>query len=141
MCSTPYILTPADDGESNYKLFKAANIVSMVAAPLALANAGSDVMLFDYALCASIPLTAHIGANWVITDYVRNMLLKLFFGHAFIWFVCRLQKYRITRVLPMPLGLLWYFCRWERLQALRKCASKAKALLLRLPLCGHTKYE
>merc|ERR1719326_2186409 len=62
----------ADEGTRNYKLFKATNLVSMVAAPLALSNVGSDIMAFDYVLCASLPITFHIGANWVITDYVAN---------------------------------------------------------------------
>merc|ERR1712224_20011 len=60
----------ADEGTRNYKIFKATNLVSMVAAPLALYNVGSDIMAFDYVLCASLPITCHIGANWVITDYV-----------------------------------------------------------------------
>ena len=71
-------LIAADEGTSNYKLFKAANAVSMVAAPLALVNVGSDIMAFDYVLCASLPITFHIGANWVITDYVRVFANVLF---------------------------------------------------------------
>ena len=120
-------LIAADEGTGNYKLFKTANLVSMVAAPLALANVGSDVMAFDYVLCASLPITFHIGANWVITDYVRVFANEPF---CFLVFVCSdvsLTRYAIfliayrsrmsTRRLEMPPESLWFFCPWARLQA------------------------
>ncbi|CAN0135865.1 unnamed protein product [Ectocarpus sp. 8 AP-2014] len=61
----------ADDGKLGTKLYHAVNMVVLAGVPAAVATSPSALtMPLDIVLGIAMPLHAHIGMNYVISDYV-----------------------------------------------------------------------
>ncbi|CAM9507595.1 unnamed protein product [Scytosiphon promiscuus] len=61
----------ADDGKLGTKLYHAVNMVVLAGVPAAVATSPSALtMPLDIVLGIAMPLHAHIGVNYVISDYV-----------------------------------------------------------------------
>ncbi|CAM9213955.1 unnamed protein product [Hapterophycus canaliculatus] len=61
----------ADDGKLGTKLYHAVNMVVLAGVPAAIATSPSALtMPLDIVLGLAMPLHAHIGVNYVISDYV-----------------------------------------------------------------------
>eukprot|EP00903_Cladosiphon_okamuranus_P007970 g7692.t1 len=61
----------ADDGKLGTKLYHAVNMVVLAGAPAAIATSPSALtMPLDLVLGIALPVHAHIGMNYVISDYV-----------------------------------------------------------------------
>ncbi|CAN0135563.1 unnamed protein product [Pylaiella littoralis] len=61
----------ADDGKLGTKLYHAVNMVALAGVPAAVATSPSALtMPLDVVLGIALPLHAHIGMNYVISDYV-----------------------------------------------------------------------
>eukprot|EP00904_Undaria_pinnatifida_P004800 jgi/Undpi1/144/HiC_scaffold_1.g00143.m1 len=61
----------ADDGKLGTKLYHAVNLVILTGVPAVIATSPSALtMPLDVVLGLAMPLHAHIGMNYVISDYV-----------------------------------------------------------------------
>lgn len=70
--STPYhIKHTGDQGIKSFKLYHKTHLALLGLTPVAVAASPSILNYpIDFALALTIPLHAHIGMNWVISDYV-----------------------------------------------------------------------
>ncbi|CAM9507171.1 unnamed protein product [Scytosiphon promiscuus] len=67
----------ADDGKLGTKLYHAVNMVILAGVPAAVATSPSALtMPLDIVLGIAMPLHAHIGMNYVISDYVPKASRK-----------------------------------------------------------------
>ena len=65
----------ADEGALSTKVYHTVNMGILVLTPLAFILSPSKMnMPVDLALGVALPLHAHIGMNYVITDYSKKML-------------------------------------------------------------------
>ena len=63
----------ADSGIKSFKLYHKTHLALLGLTPIAVATSPSLLNVpVDFALALSIPLHAHIGMSWVISDYVNS---------------------------------------------------------------------
>ena len=63
-------LIGADQSMGAQMIFHKTSLGLLALTPLALAAPAAAAMPFDIALSFAFPLHAHIGLNWIITDYM-----------------------------------------------------------------------
>ena len=62
----------ADSSNASFSLYHKTSLALIAATPFAIALSNSTVgTAIDVAMGLAIPIHAHIGMNWVLTDYVR----------------------------------------------------------------------
>lgn len=63
----------ADASNASFSLYHKTSLALIAATPFAIAMSNSTVgTAIDVAMGLAIPVHAHIGMNWVLTDYVRR---------------------------------------------------------------------